>query len=122
MAVSHPGDDYYVFTSTGTIQAQSNPVAALALKASGWIGPYTWAVAEQKIGQGETAGQVIGSAASDAGAVTGFLGKLGDSSLWIRVAEVVIGLALIIVGLDKALAGTPGGTAAHAMAKGALLA
>jgi hypothetical protein len=82
---THAGDDYYVFTSTGTIQAQSDPVLALA-------------------------------------AVNKFLGQLGDKAVWVRVAEVIIGLALIIVGLDKALAGTAGGSAAHAVAKGAFLA
>jgi hypothetical protein len=119
---THAGDDYYVFTSTGTIQAQSDPVLALALKASGWIGPYTYAVAEQKIGQGTTVGQIAGSVTSDFAAVNKFLGQLGDKAVWVRVAEVIIGLALIIVGLDKALAGTPGGSAAHAVAKGAFLA
>jgi hypothetical protein len=42
----HPGDNYYVQPTTGTIQRQSNPVAVLALKAAGFQGPMTWEQAQ----------------------------------------------------------------------------
>lgn len=52
---AHPGNDYYVNIFTGTIQAQSNPILAAGLTATGWEGPYTWAQAKAKADQGVAA-------------------------------------------------------------------
>jgi len=54
--------------------------------------------------------------------VTDFLTRLTEAHTWIRVAEVVLGVALAIVALDKVLAGTPAGNVTHTVAKAAFLA
>lgn len=41
-----------------------------------------------------------------------FLRRLGEANTWIRVAEVILGLGLIIVGLAKLASGTAAGKAA----------
>lgn len=54
-------------------------------------------------------------------AVTKFLGFLGDRSSWIRIAEVIIGVGLVIVAADELAKGTPAANAAHTVAKAAML-
>lgn len=50
-----------------------------------------------------------------------FFGRLAEGSTWIRVAEVLIGLGLIAVGLAKLASGTGVGRVAETAAKGAAL-
>lgn len=57
----------------------------------------------QAAGQG--IGQVPGAKAIGQLSLSDFLGRLSQASTWIRVGEVLLGLALIIVGLAK-LTGT----------------
>lgn len=65
-------------------------------------------------------GNEAGDAASAAtSGVTGFLGKLGSRNLWIRVAKVIVGLGLIIIGLVHL---THAQNIATAVTKGAVLA
>jgi hypothetical protein len=54
--------------------------------------------------------------------IANFFEALSNAHTWIRVAEVVIGGALLIVTLDKLLSSTPAGPAAHKVAKAAFLA
>lgn len=83
-------------------QSATRPVNAVA-------GPYpTKAAAEAWQTSANTAGNSPGSAiggATDAAVkatgVGAFLGKLGEASLWLRVAEVALGLLLIAVGVAK---------------------
>jgi len=61
---------------------------------------------------------VAGAAQAAASSVPGlsqigtFFHSLGEANTWIRVAEVLLGLGLIIVGLAKLASGTPAGKAA----------
>jgi hypothetical protein len=72
-------------------------------------------------------GQAAGQAASAAGKLTGmaaigdFFQRLGQASTWVRVGEVILGFALIIVGLAKLAEGTPLGHAALKAGKAAAL-
>jgi hypothetical protein len=45
------------------------------------------------------AGQAASTASSIDSAVTGFLGDLTQRALWLRVAKIVVGVALIIAGV-----------------------
>lgn len=54
-------------------------------------------------------------------AVEDFLSFLGDRSSWIRIAEVVIGVGLVIVAVDELTKGTQAGSAVHKVAKAAYL-
>lgn len=138
----HPGDDYYV-SPTGTIQQQSNPVAVLALKAAGYVGPYDWSDAKAKADEallakaGQAGGAEIGdlttggvanqgtrSGSAEAGSSVGakaesgldsidsavehavstfegFIQGFTSANLWVRIAKVVLGGALILVGVAK---------------------
>jgi hypothetical protein len=122
---THPGNDYYVFPLTGTIQRQSNPLLANALKASGWMGPYNWATAQAQV-TGLKAG--IGAATpgglptvgpggninpanafSNLGginAIGDFFNRLTEPNTWVRVGEVVAGILLVYLGLSATLRGT----------------
>lgn len=116
-ADAHPGDDYYVQPSTGAIQRQSTGYLADALRALGYQGPYTWAQAQTVLELGKkvagtgaapissTAGEAAtgqtGSLPNPLAAVTDFLHRLTDSNTWLRVAEGILGLLLIAVGVAK---------------------
>jgi hypothetical protein len=50
-----------------------------------------------------------------------FLASLQNRQMWLRIAEVIIGLGLIIVAVDELAKGTPIGDAAHAAGKAALI-
>lgn len=50
-----------------------------------------------------------------------FFGALTQASTWIRVAEVLIGLGLIITGVSRLMSGTPIGNAAETAGKAAAL-
>lgn len=127
-STSHPGSSYYV-SPTGTIQAQSNPIAAAALKAAGYTGPYDWTDAKKVASEGLGAkiGQIVGAGVGDvtsqgitnqgtrsgtavSGAAAGAkaenalkdvlsLSGISGTNLAIRIAKVVIGGILLIVGL-----------------------
>jgi hypothetical protein len=55
-------------------------------------------------------------------AVGDFFGRLSQANTWIRVAEVLLGAALLIIGLAKLASGTQVGHAAAGLAKKAALA
>lgn len=143
----HPGNDYFVQPTTGTIQRQSNPLAQIALEAAGFQGPMTWDQAQTVLALGKQVSQQNGPATptstggtiSQTGAdikstaqaaanplaglasIGDFFGRLTQASTWIRVAEVLLGSALIIVSLAKLAAGTPVGRAAAKAGKAAAI-
>ena len=122
---SHPGNDYYVFPLTGTIQRQSNPLLANALKASGWMGPYSFVTAKAQvaglkagIGAATPGGlPTVGpggninpaNAVSNLGginAIGDFFNRLTEPNTWVRVGEVAAGILLVYLGLSATMRGT----------------
>jgi hypothetical protein len=114
---AHPGNDYYVNGITNTIQRQANPLAAAALKATGWLGPYTWAQAKAVANNpgltipvpGMPGSENVTVPTSTAGipnplagtaAIGDFFNRLTQKNTWIRVGEVLAGLVLIWIGLN----------------------
>src|SRR6516164_9118953 len=102
-AASHPGNDYYVQPSTGTIRRQSNPVAAGLLQAAGFQGPMTWDQAQTVIGLNKKVAQTgaapitgtAGEAATgQAGSLPNPLAGIAGAYLWI--VPGVTGKALAI--------------------------
>lgn len=101
-----PGGPWFVFPQSGTIQRQSNPVLAIGLVTTGWVGYATQAGAEcqAKINPsnpsniGHTAASAAGAAAKGASDILGVSG-LNLGSLLLRVGEVVLGIVLIGVGV-----------------------
>lgn len=77
------------------------------------------------------AGAGTGGVSSDTNLLPGlanigaFFDKLGEANTWIRVAEILLGAALILTGVAKLLSGTSvgqaAGQAAGTAAKGAAL-
>jgi hypothetical protein len=108
-------------------EAASRPINTVA-------GPYaTKAEAESWQSGANSAGNSPGSAAAGAAnaignatgltSVSNFLSSLSSRSMWIRIGEVLVGIALIIVGVDHLTSTTSAiGKAAHTVAKGAMLA
>ena len=92
-----PGGPWFVFP-TGTIQRQSNPIAAEALTKVGWIGFPTQADAKAYADALHGLGKTVTGAVTS---TTDFLSRLTDPNTWIRIAEVVLGLVLIAVGVAK---------------------
>jgi hypothetical protein len=74
---------------------------------------------------GITPARIVSTAASQAGAsvpgLGSFIGFVSTRSSWIRIAEVIIGLGLVIVAVDELAKGTPAANAAHTVAKAVLL-
>lgn len=75
--------------------------AQAAINAHGGPHNYHAATAAGGLGAGVVgpAGGAAQSVTSDAGTVAGFLAKLGTRALWIRIAKVVVGIALAVVGV-----------------------
>lgn len=110
-----PGGPWFVWPFSGTIQRQENPVLRVPLVASGWIGFPT-----QDAAKSYAAGQSPAHAGDQAVKSTaGLIAELTNPDLWVRVAEVALGLVLLAVGvarltgIDNKLA-TAAGTAAKA--------
>lgn len=101
-----PGGPWFVFP-TGTIQRQSNPIAAEALTKVGWIGFPTKADAEAYVSALHGLGKTVTGAVTS---TTDFLSRLTDPNTWVRVAEVVLGLVLIAVGIAKLTNAVPAAT------------
>ena len=116
---AHPGSDYYVNGITNTIQRQANPLLAASLKATGWLGPYTWTQAKAVANAGGVTVPVPGMPGSEnvtvptgsqlskaipnlggVAAIGDFFNRLTQPNTWIRVGEVLAGLVLILVGLN----------------------
>ena len=110
-----PGGPWFVNTLTGTIQRQSNPVLAEGLVTSQmWTGFATQAEAKAFASKGP-AGTVKAHAPAPLkglAAVGDFAQRLTQASTWKRIGEVLIGAALLIVGIAKLAAGTTAGKAA----------
>jgi hypothetical protein len=112
---AHPGNDYYEFPATGSIQRQANPILAEGLLAAGWNGPFTFAQAQALAQEGlqqqlnnagsPTGGSVVSGALGIPNPLTG-VNAIGDlaqrltqKSTWVRVGEFVAGGIMIYVGL-----------------------
>ena len=118
-AASHPGDDYYVQPSTGTIQRQSNPIAAGLLQAAGFQGPMTWDQAQTVIGLNKKVAQtgaapITGTAGEAATGQTGslpnplagiagtfeaFFSAVTDGKLWRSLGWILLGANLLWLGI-----------------------
>lgn len=127
----HPGNDYFVQPTTGTIQRQSNPLAQIALEAAGFQGPMTWDQAQTVLVLGkrvsqqngpatptstggtisQTGGAVKSTAQAAANAVSNplaglasigdFFARLTQASTWLRLGEGILGIILIAVGVAR---------------------
>lgn len=137
---SHPGNDYYVQPSTGTIQRQDNPVAAGILQAAGFQGPMTWDQAQtvirlnKKVQQsggapitgtaGEAATGQTGSLpnplAGIAGSMEAFFAAVTDGKLWRSLGWILLGIVLIMAGIYLWIAPAAGRAAAQAAPLAAL--
>jgi hypothetical protein len=96
-----PGGPWFADALTGTIQRQSNPVLAEGLATAGWLGFATQAEAKAFIARSPATAvkKPIGAAVGAAESVGDFLAKLSQPNTWLRVLKVVVGLAMVIVGL-----------------------
>ncbi len=122
-AAGHPGNDYYVNLLTGTIQRQGDPVAAEALKLSGWAGPFDWATAKSvaqnhskilqtpnpntpaqqqvpaQIGAAQQSAGIAGAIAELGAVIKAFLTDVTDLSFWRSIGWILLGAFLIGFGL-----------------------
>jgi hypothetical protein len=118
-AASHPGSDYYVQPTTGTIQRQSNPVAAGILQAAGFQGPMTWEQAQGVLDLNKKAEQqgkipITGTAgeaargdtgslpnplAGIAGSLEAFFTAVTDGKLWRSLGWILLGASLVYTGI-----------------------
>lgn len=104
---AHPGNDYFVFPLTGSIQRQADPVAQFALKNSGWQGPFTYAEAKafgdksQKNLHKDVPGlpNPLAGLSGVIGAIDTFFRALADPYMWRSLAWIVGGALLIIAGV-----------------------
>lgn len=115
---SHPGDDYYVQPTTGTIQRQSNSVLAGLLTAAGFQGPMTWEQAQgvldlnRKVAQtgaapiattaGEAATGQTGSLPNPLaalGSLEAFYKVVTDGKLWRSLGWILMGALMVYTGL-----------------------
>lgn len=142
---AHPGNDYYVQPSTGTIQRQSNPVAAGLLQAAGFQGPMTWEQAQgvldlakkvQQTGAAPITGTAGEAVTGQTGALPNPLAALGsleafyklvtDGKLWRSLGWLLLGIALMLLGVllwigPSAARRSPAGIAAQTARNAALL-
>lgn len=115
----HLGQGWHAY---GTIQAME-----AAIKANGWPPPDaskgllsgTSTVPSTGTRAANALKNGVASAAKDA--ASSVFGAATQPAMWVRVGEVILGLALIIVGLAKLAEGTPIGNAAAKAAKVAML-
>lgn len=114
-----PGGPWFVFPITGTIQRQSNPVAAVGLANAGWVGFPTQAMAKAYVNSNpathvKNAGKDAASGAlSGINAVGDLAHRLTEASTWIRVGEIVAGGLLLYIGIQALFRGTAAGNAVN---------
>ena len=125
---NHPGNDYYVNIVTHSIQRQGNPLLGQGLVAAGFLGPFTFATAQQ-VAAGKAAGEgsvvsgvtnatsAVGKGLSGINAIGDFANRLTQGNTWLRVGEVIVGLMILYVGLNAVMKGTPIETATHSATK-----
>lgn len=111
-----PGGPWFVFGATGTIQRQSNPLAAVGLANAGWVGFPTQALAKAFANKG-VAGTAKSAASSLPNPLTGvnavgdFFNRLTEGNTWVRVGEVLAGVLLLYLGLNATFRDTAAGSA-----------
>lgn len=111
-----PGGPWFVFGATGTIQRQSNPLAAAGLANSGWTGFPTQALAKAFASHGVSgtakhAATSIPNPLGGINAVGDFFNRLTQANTWVRVGEVAAGILLVYLGLNATMKGTAAGNA-----------
>jgi hypothetical protein len=98
--------NYYINQLTGEIQQQSNPVLAIPYHVYPWKGPYaTMAAAHAAINKSPN--QSLNPAKLSQKVADTTLGPLFQKNLWVRVAEVLVGVVLVAIGLNAMLKGKP---------------
>ena len=111
------------FNSSGQVVEAANESQKLSYSEQGYLDWFTSKAAAQAAYQGEQG--VLGSGnvplPSGLAAIGDFFSKLGQASTWIRVAEVLLGLGLLIVGVARLASGTPIGNAAASAGKAAAI-
>jgi hypothetical protein len=117
----HPGSDYYVDTINGSIQ-RGYMAAQIRFAGHPILGPFDWAHATQNanrswLGKGEGAAKGAASELKKAASWTQAVGRvfasLGDWHLWASLGWIVLGVALMLIGLRLWIGkltppGTPG--------------
>lgn len=100
---AHPGNNYYVNGITGAIQRASGATRLLIGPASGYSGPYNWCQAKAFAENRSASGFIHGSAEANIAniAIRDIFHGLDLETLVIRVAEIILGIALIGVGVAK---------------------
>jgi hypothetical protein len=101
----HPGNDYYVNILTHTIQRQGNSILGDLLHGTGWLGPFDWSTAKQTAsGLAAAAPATPGSLPGGGGSSSNSGSSTASGSEWqhllVRIAEFVIGAALVVVGIQ----------------------
>lgn len=112
------------YNQAGSIVRASSSSQKLSYEQAGYLDWFTSKAAAQAAYAGSTGVLGTGNLPVPSGlaAVGDFFNKLGQAGTWIRVAEVFLGLALIIAGVAKLASGTPIGAAAQSIGtKAALL-
>jgi len=114
------------------LSVQWTPRQSAAKPNASAMGPYSTQAAAKTAADQQNAGQAgLNKAAGAAAGIPGlgglasigqFFDRLTEGSLWIRVGEVVLGVALIIVGTAKLFGNTGVGKTAAKVAKVGMLA
>lgn len=103
-----PGGPWFAFTATGTIQRQSDPVAAAALANAGWVGFATQDDAKAFLGSRavppitSVAGDAVGAVSSTAQGIAkigAFLEALTHPDTWRSLGWLILGIILVALGM-----------------------
>jgi hypothetical protein len=97
--------DYYILPGTGTIQQQHNSVLAFALLQAGFAGPFATIAEAKAYAKTQTVQNAVHSAGATVsnavGSTAGFISTITNRDFIVRAVKVVIGTALIIVGVAQ---------------------
>jgi hypothetical protein len=109
--------------TSGSIKEVANDAAKLAAMNAGYLDWFpSKTLAQSGLSSQTSAFGSGGESTLQAIKSANPLGALFQANIWMRVGQVVLGLALIVVGLAKLAEGTPAGKAAAKVAKVAALA
>ena len=109
------------FNNSGQVVEAKNESQKLSYSEQGYLDWFSSKAAAQNAYQGEQGVLGSGNLPSGLDAIGDFFNKLGQAGTWIRVAEVLLGLGLLIVGISKLASGTPIGNAAATAGKAAAI-
>ena len=111
----------YIIYMNNHLQANPRAVYLTVLARLAAFGKIPDAIKKGIQGVGTGVGQEVTGAEQGLKNPLDFLSMLTSGNLWIRVAEGIVGLALIIVGLAELGQGTPIGKAATTIGKAAMI-